>query len=125
MRARAAPPGARQRLAGHAPAAVDREGNRQREIALSERRDRLRRAVLAHDEVVAREPGDRLTVRVGDGGVDLDHVHAALELRTRLLRGAGDAGEQRQGEQGPRPAAGAPGGTMAAKEPPDGKPRIS
>ena len=64
-----------------------------RDINARERGDRLRRAALGELEIVLRQIGHELAVRVGDDGVDFNVIHLDLERRRRCAwscRGGGD-----------------------------------
>ena len=64
----------------HAEAAVDRNGQRQREVGGGERLHLLAPPVLLDDEVVSRETGHRLAAGIEHAGIHLDQADARSEL---------------------------------------------
>ena len=79
--------GQSQRFAGHAEAAIDAERDGQRKLAGGKGRDLLRRAVFEDLEIGLAEAGDRLALRVGDRGVDLDQLDTRGEGQPRPGKG--------------------------------------
>ena len=102
-------------FAAHAEAAIQPDGDRQRELSRGERGDRLRRAVLADPEIGRGQAGDRLALPVGDGGVHLDQVHAGRKLRIK---------RRRERDQNRRQARPAKSGTILANRRSSGMPSL-
>ena len=64
-----------ERLARHAPAAVDAERDGQRKLAKGECRNVLEVIVFVHLKIVLAQTGDELAPLVGDRRVHFDELH--------------------------------------------------
>ena len=75
-----------ERIAGHAPAPVDAQHHRQRELPCGKGGDLLRILILLNLEIFPLQASDEAPISIGHGCVDLDQLNACRELRNRLLQ---------------------------------------